>query len=225
MYLAASSAPFWFDNCSAWSRTGRPFAWAAVKTRSTSLGVKAMVSQKASTLVASFSRAAARDQLVGDHRDIILAAILILRRKRVEREQGRYDPHRLARGECRGASQQAKLDLEVERIARLDLDRGTPPFISASSRSAAVASSSIVGRRLRRLHRRGDAAAGPGDLLIGRAGAAHRMLVGAGAAENQMRVAVDEARRDPGAAERNHFPGAESGELGALADADDAAVL
>ena len=40
-----------------------------------------------------------------------------------------------------------------------------------------------------------------------------------------MGVAVDQARRDPGAAERNDFLGAKAGELGALADADDLAVL
>ena len=51
------------------------------------------------------------------------------------------------------------------------------------------------------------------------------MLVGAGAAEHQMRVAVDQPGRHPGAVERHDFGGAEAGELGALADADDLAVL
>ena len=50
------------------------------------------------------------------------------------------------------------------------------------------------------------------------------MLVGAGAAEDEMGVAVDQAGRDPGAAERDDFLRAEAGELGALADADDLAV-
>ena len=51
------------------------------------------------------------------------------------------------------------------------------------------------------------------------------MFVGAGAAEDQMGVAVDQARRDPGAAERDDFLGAEARQLGALADADDSPVL
>ena len=51
------------------------------------------------------------------------------------------------------------------------------------------------------------------------------MLGGAGAAEDEMRVAVDQAGRDPGAAERHDFLGAEAGQFGALADAQDAAVL
>ena len=50
------------------------------------------------------------------------------------------------------------------------------------------------------------------------------MLVGAGAAEHEMRVAVDQARRDPGAAERVHLLGAIAGKFGALADADNPAV-
>ena len=50
------------------------------------------------------------------------------------------------------------------------------------------------------------------------------MFVGARAAEDEMRVAVDQARRDPRAAERVDLLRAEAGELGALADANDLAV-
>ena len=71
---------------------------------------------------------------------------------------------------------------------------------------------------------RRNAAAGLGDLLVAGAGAAHRMLVGARAAEDQVRVAVDQAGRDPGAPERIDVLRAKAGELGALADADDLAV-
>ena len=51
------------------------------------------------------------------------------------------------------------------------------------------------------------------------------MFGGAGAAEDEMGVAVDQARRDPGAAEGDDFLGAEAGQLGPLADAQDAPVL
>ena len=50
------------------------------------------------------------------------------------------------------------------------------------------------------------------------------MLVGARAPEHEVGVAVDQARRDPGAAERDDFAGTEAGKLGALADPDDLAV-
>ena len=51
------------------------------------------------------------------------------------------------------------------------------------------------------------------------------MFGGARAAEDEMRVAVDQAGRHPGAAQRHHLLGAEAGQFGALADAQDAAVL
>jgi hypothetical protein len=51
------------------------------------------------------------------------------------------------------------------------------------------------------------------------------MLVGAVAAEDEMGVTVDQARRHPGAAQRDDLGGLEAGQFGALADADDLAVL
>ena len=50
------------------------------------------------------------------------------------------------------------------------------------------------------------------------------MLVGAVAAEHEVRVAVDQAGRDPGAVEGIDLLCAGAGELGALADANDPAV-
>jgi hypothetical protein len=50
-------------------------------------------------------------------------------------------------------------------------------------------------------------------------------LVGAVAAEDEVGVAIDQPRRHPGAAERLDLLGPIAGELGALADADDPAVL
>jgi len=51
------------------------------------------------------------------------------------------------------------------------------------------------------------------------------MLISARAAEHEMGVAVDQAGRDPGAAERVDVLRPKAGELGALSDADDLAVL
>src|SRR5689334_718279 len=50
------------------------------------------------------------------------------------------------------------------------------------------------------------------------------MLVGSGAGEDEVGVAVDQPGRDPAASERIHPLGAKSRELGALSDADDLAV-
>ncbi len=56
----------------------------------------------------------------------------------------------------------------------------------------ATSSSSRGGAR--RLHGRDDAAAGPGDLFVGRAGQPQLELVGAVAAKDQVGVAIDQAR-------------------------------
>ncbi len=63
--------------------------------------------------------------------------------------------------------------------------------------AAAGGVAEFVGAGLaRRLDRRGDASAGLGDFLIGCAGAAHGVLVGAGTAEDEMGVAIDQPGRD-----------------------------
>jgi hypothetical protein len=51
------------------------------------------------------------------------------------------------------------------------------------------------------------------------------MLGSAVAAEDQMRVAIDQPGSHPGAAERHDLLRPEAGHFGALADAQDAAVL
>ena len=81
----------------------RPWRGAAVNTRSTSAGVKAMVSQKASTLVARPGLGDGGDHLLGDHPDD-------RRRGRLPGSGGSAwsasrvgdDPHRLARADARG---------------------------------------------------------------------------------------------------------------------------
>ena len=143
----------------------------------------------------------------------------------MEREQRRDDPHRLARGKRGRAAQHAQLALDVQRVAGLDLDGRDAAFHQGIETQRRRGEKLVVGRRLRRLHRRRDAAAGPRDLLIGRAGAAHRMFVRARAAEDQMGMTVDQARSDPRAAERDDFLRAEARQFGALADAHDAPVL
>ena len=93
-------------------------------------------------------------------------------------------------------------------------------------KSAAAAFSKLVGRRrLGRGDGRGNAAAGLCDILIGGTGAAHGMFVGARAAEHQMGVAVDQPRRDPGAAAGDHLLCAETGQFGTLPDPHDLAFV
>ncbi len=153
------------------------------------------------------------------------AAVLLVGGQRVEREQGRHDPHRFAFAERVRELEQAHFGLGIEAVAGLDLDRGAAAGHQRVETAAALVEQLLVRRGGGALDRRGDPAAGLGDLFIGRAGAAHRMLVGARAAEHQVGVAIDQPRRDPGAAERVDLLCAIAGKLGALADADDAAAV
>ena len=197
-----------------------------MKARSTSAGVKAMVSQKASTLVASLRRGDRRDQLVDGLLDEGVAVGVLAGGSACSASKVGDDPHRLLLAERLGGVEQAQFAGGVEAVAGLDLDRRAAAGHQRVQAAARLLEQLACPRRLLgRGDGRGDAAAGLGDFLIGGAGAAHGMLVGAGAAEDQMRVAVDQARRHPGAAERDDFLGAEAGQFGALADADDLAVL
>ena len=152
------------------------------------------------------------------------AAVLAVGRERVEREQGRNDPHRFAFAQLPCDPEQPQLAGGVESIAGLDLDGRAAAGHQRVEAEPALIEEIGVGRSLGFGYGRGDSAAGPGDLLVARAGAAHRMLVGAVAGEDQMGVAIDQARGDPGPAERVDLLRAVAGKLGALADANDPAV-
>ncbi len=165
------------------------------------------------------------DQLVHDLADIMGAAIALLGRERVKRKQGRNDADGLIFAEFCGDPEQPQLARRIEAVAGLDLDGRAAAAHQRMKAPAALLDQFIVGRRRGVLDRGSDSATGGRNLLIGCAGATHRVLVGAGAAEDEMGVAVDQARRDPGAAERDHFLRAKTGKLGALADTNDIAVL
>ena len=116
--------------------------------------------------------------------------------------------------------------VDVEAVARLDLDRGDAAAHQRARAAAATASTSSSSEAARvALTVESDAAAGAGDLLIGRAFEPLLELARAVAAEDEMGVAVDQARRHPGAAERLDLPRLVAGELDPPADADDPAVL
>ena len=74
-----------------------------------------------------------------------------------------------------------------------------PSAISASRRGSAAATSSSSLARARCFHGRNDAAARPRDLFVARTRKPHLEFAGAVAGIDQMRVAIDQARRDPAA--------------------------
>ena len=106
---------------------------------------------------------------------------------------GRSSPSR------RAALQRFRLVFEVEPVAGLDLDRGDAFGDQRVEARQRLRDEIVLARRPQRLDRRDDAAAGLRHLLIGRAGQPHLEFVGAVAGMDQMRVAVDQAGRDPAA--------------------------
>ena len=96
-------------------------------------------------------------------------------------------------------AQHLELVGEIESVARLDLHRRDTLGEETSKTRLAGAQQFGLGRRARRLHGRDDPAAGTSDVLIARALQALFEFVGAIAGVDQVRVAVDEARRQPAA--------------------------
>ncbi len=98
-------------------------------------------------------------------------------------------------------AQLPRLGLELEAVARLDLDGGDALGDQRIEARQGGGHQLVLGRRPRRLHRGENAAAGARDLLVAGAGQPQLELVRAIAPEHQVRVAVDQARRHPAPAE------------------------
>jgi hypothetical protein len=140
-----------------------------------------------------------RQHLLADEVDIGILVAARFRRERMRAEEGRDDRDRPRAAETARRAQRAHLGVEVEPVAGLHLDRRAAlgdEMIEARQR---FAEERVLGCRPGRLDRGHDAAAGAGDLLVGRAFQAKLEFVRAVAAVNEVGVTVDEARRDPAA--------------------------
>src|SRR6185369_17785712 len=93
-------------------------------------------------------------------------------------------------------AQATRLVLGAEAVARLDLDRRHAFAHQGEGALAGQVEQRLVARSARRRDGRADAAAGAGDLLVGRAFEALLELAGALTGVDEVGVAVDESRRD-----------------------------
>ena len=145
----------------------------------------------------------------------------------MKRKQGRDDAYAVAVAQTapRVSSSRSSL-LRLEAVAGLHLDGGATALHQGVEAAPALIEQVLVRRCSRSaLDRRGNAASGLGDFLVTGTGAAHRMLVRSCSAEDQVGVAVDEARRDPGCRRAlSTGLGTIAGKLGPAANADDLAV-
>ena len=166
-----------------------------------------------------------RNDLLAHERNVVVGPARIFRRNRVRGEQRgtNVDALSVAEGACH--AQQLELARGVEAVTGLDLDRGDAFAAQALQPFSARAQQLVLGGGPRRAHRCHDAAACARDLLVGRAGQALLELARAIAGVDEVRVAVDETRREPAPAAVELLARGEVGRhLGARADPGDAPV-
>ena len=134
--------------------------------------------------------------------DVVALAIAEFGRQRVRAEKRRAHADAELAADPPGHAQHLQFAVEIEAVARLDLDRGHAIGEQRCGPRQRRGEQGIVVERARRVDGRGDAAAGAGDLFVAGAVQAHVEFVGAVAAEDEMGMAVDQARRDPGTGHR-----------------------
>lgn len=168
-----------------------------------------------------------------DQRDEGVLVALGLRRQGMGGKTGGAHRRRPFFAEPARGAQRFHLVVEIEPVARLDLDSGDAFRQQGVEPRQRLADQLVLAGGAERPHRRHDAAAGAGDLLIGGARQPHLELRSAVADMDQMGMAVDQSRRDPaafaidrlGPARRRGQPGFRSGVQDASAARHDRALL
>jgi hypothetical protein len=132
----------------------------------------------------------------------------ILGRHRMRPEVGRLDADGVLRGELARDAQQATLVAARQAVARLDLDRRDPFGQQRLQAPRRLRIQRLVVAAPRRLDRGADAASGTGNLLVTGALQAQLKLARPLSAVHEVRVAVDQARRNQGALQVDVLGGA-----------------
>src|SRR5690606_19711795 len=126
----------------------------------------------------------------------IVAALRILRWRRVRAQKGAANGQAVALSKSPRDSQLLALMLEREPVSRFDLDGADALEQPLLQPRCSQRKQLFFVRGSRRAHRRGDAAAGAGDLFITCALEAHGELVGPLPRINEVSMTIDESRRD-----------------------------
>ncbi len=152
--------------------------------------------------------------LVADQRHVVGAAIGVLRRQRMQAEKtGAHADAELAAESARHA-QHAPLAVEIQPVTGLDLQRGHAVGKQRPCTRQRLRQQLFLAGGAGGVDGGNDAAAGARDLLVAGAVETQVELLRAIAAEHQMRVAVDQARRDQRTVERFDHPASASGAAG-----------
>ena len=165
-----------------------------------------------------------RQHLPAQARDVAVLVAVGFGRERVRAEEGGGDGDRSFAGEATGGAELAGFGFHLQTITRLDLD-GCDTFrdqrIEPRQR---LRDQFILGCGAGGLHGGENAAAGARDFLVAGARKPQLELVRAVAAVDEMRVAVDQPRRDPPAFEIDAFFRVQGRLLGARPDPGDPAI-
>ena len=215
-YRAARAAPPPSDSWSACSFTGRPSSRARWKMRSTWAPREGDGLAEGVHGVDEALGGQRRERLVADERHVVVGAAGKPGRHRVRAQVGGPDADAGLPAELPGRAQHAALGVEIEAVAGLDLDRRDAALHEARQPRPGSREQLVRAGRAGRGHRGLDAAAQARDLLVAGAVPARLELRQAVAGEDEVGMAVDEARasarRRPGGARgRRSGPGLPAG--------------
>ena len=146
-----------------------------------------------------------RQHLVGDAGDVGIGIAVRLRRQRMRAKEGAADADRAQLAEAARGAQRLAFGSQRKPVTGLDLDRRQPfGDQRIESRQRLAHEARLVGFA-QLAHRGIDAAAGARDLLVAGAAQPQLELMRAVAGVDQMRVAIDQAGRDPAALTVDHL--------------------
>ena len=126
-------------------------------------------------------------------------------RQGVGAEKGSSDRCWPFAADASGGEQRFALVRQIEAVAGFDLDRRDAFADQRVETRQALADEFVLARRAQGFDRGNDAAAGARDLFIARAAQPHLEFAGAVSRVDEVRVAIDQARRDPAAVTSDRF--------------------
>ena len=139
--------------------------------------------------------------------EIGVGAAAVLRGDRVGAEEARAHPHRTLGGDSTGRAQHGELGLDIEAVARLDLDGRDALCEQRIDPGKGAGKERVRSCLPGRFDGGEDPAAGPGDVLVAHPLEPHLELARAVAAVHDMGVAVDQRGRDQTALQVAPRPG------------------
>ena len=165
-----------------------------------------------------------RQDVIDGQIDIGGAVRPMLGRNGVQTQIGGAHANPAFPADAAGDPQHLQFAVLIQSIARLDLDRGDARGLEPLQPVHGGGVQFVLRRRARGLDRSDDPAAGAGDILIGGPAQPLFEFARAVAAEDQMRVTVDQSRREPASAQPLRLDRLYGRQIRARSDPGDTAV-